>query len=141
MLVIRLRRIGKKNKPTYRVVVAPSVNQVGGAFTEDLGFYNPHTKTVSLKQERVSDWLNKGAKPSNTVAKILTKEKIKHPSVVVVTRVKSPKKPAVAPKSGAASEEKSEILETKSSNNARSKPADENSDQPEPVAVTEEASE
>lgn len=144
MLVIRLRRIGKKNKPTYRVVVAPSVNQVGGAFTEDLGFYNPHTKVVSLKQERVSDWLNKGAKPSNTVAKILTKEKIKHPSVVVIKRVRPPKKQleTATPKTEPTKAEQpaAETPEPKPTNKIEDKPAEEGTDQSESVAIVEEAS-
>ncbi|QQG50226.1 MAG: 30S ribosomal protein S16 [Candidatus Berkelbacteria bacterium] len=107
MLVIRLRRIGKKNKPTYRVVVAEHSYPIDGKFTADLGFYNPHTKKVGLELKEVSLWLDKGAKPSNTVAKILQHEKLKHKSVVIHTRNRKPKaelkpakessKPAAAP--------------------------------------------
>ncbi len=97
MLVIRLRRVGKKNKPTYRIVVAEHSFPVDGKFTADLGFYNPHTKAVGLKKEEAVDWMNKGAQPSNTVAKILEKEKVKHGSVVVIKKKKQPKK-ATEPK-------------------------------------------
>ncbi len=92
MLAIRLKRIGKKNKPTYRVVVAEHRNAVNGPFVEDLGFYNPHNKTFSINKESVTGWMDKGAKPSNTVARLLEKEKIKHKSIVVIKYDKPPKK-------------------------------------------------
>lgn len=97
MLVIRLRRGGKKNKPTYRIVVAEHSFPIDGRFVADLGYYNPHTKAVGLKKEEVSEWMTKGAKPSNSVAKILEKEKIKHGSVVIVKKNKKPKKAEEAP--------------------------------------------
>ena len=92
MLIIRLRRIGKKNNPSYRVVVAEHSFPVNGKFTADLGFYNPHTKTVGLKLDEIKAWLDKGAQPSNTIARLLEKEKVKHKSVVVVKKNKQPKK-------------------------------------------------
>lgn len=91
MLVIRLRRIGKKNKPTYRVVVAEHTWAAAGKFTVDLGFYNPHTKEIKVDKETVLAWLKKGAKPSNTVAKLLQNLKFKHASIVVVKRHKKAK--------------------------------------------------
>jgi len=94
MLVIRLRRIGKKKQPTYRVVVAEHTAAVQGSFVEDLGFYNPHVKQISIDADKATDWMNKGAKPSNTVAKLLEKEKVKHKSVVVTKFKKAPKKVA-----------------------------------------------
>ena len=92
MLVVRLKRIGKKNKPAYRIVVAEHSSAVNGPFVEDLGFYNPHTKTFSIDKEAVTGWMNKGAKPSNTVARLLEKEKVKHKSIVVIKYNKAPKK-------------------------------------------------
>lgn len=92
MLVVRLKRIGKKNQPTYRIVVAEHSGAVNGPFVEDIGFYNPHTKTISVDQEAVIGWMNKGAKPSNTVARLLEKEKVKHKSVVVIQYHKASKK-------------------------------------------------
>jgi small subunit ribosomal protein S16 len=91
MLMIRFRRIGKKNKPTYRLTVAEHTRPVNGSFVADLGFYNPHTKVAGLKAEAIVEWLNKGAQPSNSVAKLLTKEKIKHGSVVVAQKNKKSK--------------------------------------------------
>jgi small subunit ribosomal protein S16 len=98
MLVIRLRRIGKKNKPTYRVVLAEHSWAASGKFTADLGFYNPHTKEVKIDKDTVMEWLKKGAKPSNTVARLLENLKIKHASIVVVKRNKKSKKAEVAVK-------------------------------------------
>ncbi|MBI4948254.1 30S ribosomal protein S16 [Candidatus Berkelbacteria bacterium] len=98
MLVIRLRRTGKKNKPTYRIIVAEHTMPVNGKFTDDLGFYNPHTKQTSISKEKVEKWLGNGAKPSNTVAKILINEKIKHNSIVFVKKNKKSKKTAEEPK-------------------------------------------
>lgn len=109
MLVIRLRRVGKKNKPTYRLTVAEHTWPVNGKFTADLGSYNPHTKQLNLKNEEAVAWMNKGAKPSNSVSKLFDKEKIKHKSVVILKGNKKPrvkgeetKAPAAAPMGDAA---------------------------------------
>ena len=58
---------------------------------KDLGFYNPHTKVTSLNKDEAVDWMKKGAQPSNTVAKLMATEKIKHSSVVVVKKKKKSK--------------------------------------------------
>lgn len=89
MLVVRLRRIGKKGHPTYRIVVAEHTAPIQGKFVADLGFYNPHTKKQGVDQKGLLSWLNKGAKPSNTIAKIFEGMKIKHASIVVVKRHKA----------------------------------------------------
>jgi small subunit ribosomal protein S16 len=94
MLTIRLRRIGKKNKPTYRLVAAEHSQPVNGKFIADLGYYNPHTKETGLKVEEIKRLLNNGAKPSNTAAKILEREKIKHSSIVVIKKSKKSKNAA-----------------------------------------------
>lgn len=83
MLVIRLRRQGKKHQPTYRIVVADQRKSVSSPYIEMLGHYNPKTKEVVLNKEPVLEWLKKGAKPTNTVAKILTKQGLKHNSIVI----------------------------------------------------------
>jgi len=88
MLRIRLRRSGKKNKPTYRLVVAEHTAPIGGKFIDHLGSYNPHTKALEVKKELVLTWLNKGALPSNTVARLLQKAAIDHSNIVVVNRPK-----------------------------------------------------
>ncbi len=76
MLVIRLTRIGKKNQPSYRVVLADKKRAVKGKFIEILGSYNPRLKTKALKGERITYWLSKGAQASPTVHNMLVSEKI-----------------------------------------------------------------
>jgi small subunit ribosomal protein S16 len=74
VLRIRLRRVGKKKQPNYRLVVADSRSPRDGAFIETVGTYNPLTQpaTVTVKEERVREWIGKGAVPSDRAAKILS---------------------------------------------------------------------
>src|SRR3989304_5676832 len=83
MLTIRLRRTGKKGQPSYRIVVANKSATIYGKYLEMVGNFNPHTKAIVLDNQKILDWLNKGAKPSNTVAKILIKEGLKHKLIVI----------------------------------------------------------
>lgn len=83
MLVIRLRRTGKKHQPTYRIVIADQRKSVYSSYIEMIGQYNPKTKQIVLNKEKAIEWMKKGAKPTNTVAKIFLKEKIEHKSIVV----------------------------------------------------------
>lgn len=92
MLVIRLRRIGKKNKPSYRVVAAEHTWAVGSKFSHDFGFYNPHTKEFKVDLDGIKKYLDNGAKPSNAIARLLKKDKFKHKQVVVIEKKKQPKK-------------------------------------------------
>ena len=73
MIRIRLRRVGKKRAPYYRVVVANQQAKRDGAFLETLGSYDPHANppTVQLDAERAKEWLSKGAQPSEAAEKIL----------------------------------------------------------------------
>lgn len=71
MLVIRLSRVGKKNHPQYKLVVAEKTSPVKGRFVEQLGSYDPHLKNVVIKKERVEYWLSKGAACSDTAYNIL----------------------------------------------------------------------
>ena len=83
MLVIRLTRTGKKGQPNYRIVVTDQRKSVYSPYLEMLGTYNPKTKQTVLDKEKTLAWLQKGAQPSNTVAKILVKEGLEHGSIVV----------------------------------------------------------
>jgi len=77
MLTIRFLRQGKKNQPFFGVVVTDKRNAPrGGKFIEKLGYFNPLTKEVSLKKERIEYWLKQGAKCSDTVHNLLIKENI-----------------------------------------------------------------
>src|SRR5260221_14205016 len=72
MVRIRLRRIGLKGQPTYRVVAADKESPRDGRFLEILGFYNPRTQpgTIHLKEDRVFHWMKNGALPTESVAQI-----------------------------------------------------------------------
>ncbi len=72
MVRIRLRRVGAKKQPSYRVVAADLEHPRDGRFLEILGFYNPRTKpeTIELHEDRVYDWISRGAQPSQSVAKL-----------------------------------------------------------------------
>lgn len=71
-LRIRLRRMGKKKSPFYRIVVADSRNALDGKFKEILGYYDPFKKTpMKLNLERVDWWVTKGAKPSETAQRLV----------------------------------------------------------------------
>jgi small subunit ribosomal protein S16 len=75
MLKIRLRRVGAKKKPSYRLVVADIRAPRDGAFIEILGHYDPLTdpETIVIKEEKALHWLQQGAKPTNTTARLLDK--------------------------------------------------------------------
>ena len=78
MLKIRLRRTGAKKQPSYRVVVAESTAPRDGTFLEILGHYNPLTNptTFQVKEERVREWLRRGASPTERVQRLLDKSGI-----------------------------------------------------------------
>lgn len=73
MLKIRLKRVGARKQPSYRVVVADSRAARDGRFVEQIGHYNPRTEpaTIEIDEERVVMWLRRGAQPSESVARIL----------------------------------------------------------------------
>lgn len=75
MVKIRLRRMGAKKAPFYRIVVADSRYPRDGRFIEELGYYNPMTEPVEVKvdAEKVAKWLQNGAQPTDTVKALLTK--------------------------------------------------------------------
>jgi len=77
MLRVRLFRVGKKNQPSFKLVVTDKRKPPrAGRFVEQVGFYNPLTKEKVLKSERIKHWLSNGAKPSDTVYNLLINEKI-----------------------------------------------------------------
>jgi len=75
---LRLRRMGKKKQPIYKMVAADSRSPRDGKFLEAVGFYNPLTKphTLELKEDRILYWLNVGAQPTHTVKSLLRQEGI-----------------------------------------------------------------
>ncbi|NLB42807.1 MAG: 30S ribosomal protein S16 [Clostridiales bacterium] len=75
MVKIRLKRIGAKKRPFYRIVVADSRYPRNGRFLEEIGTYDPNTSpsTVKIDADKAKDWLGKGAQPTDTVRALLKK--------------------------------------------------------------------
>ena len=75
MLAIRMRRVGSKKRPFFRVVVADSTAARDGSFVEVLGHYYPRARPakVDIDRERVQYWISKGAKPSDTVRTLIAR--------------------------------------------------------------------
>ena len=73
MVKIRLRRVGAKRQPSYRLVVIDSRSPRSGRFIENIGFYNPRTEpeAVEIDESRALYWLNVGAQPTESVARLL----------------------------------------------------------------------
>src|SRR3989338_5327106 len=97
MLVIRLSRIGRKNKPFFRVILQEKTKAPGSKALETLGSYNPHTDpaTFEVDAERVKHWLSVGAEPSATVHNFLVDKKIIPGPKLVITRAKRKPEEAV----------------------------------------------
>ena len=75
---IRLKRMGSKKNPFYRIVVADSRSPRDGRLIEQIGTYNPVSEPITLKldEEKALDWMTKGAQPSDTVRNLFSKEGI-----------------------------------------------------------------
>ena len=78
MLKIRLRRMGLRNRPAYRVVVIDSRKARDGEYLESVGHYDPRTKLLDLKPERIGHWVSKGAQTSDTVGRLLSRHARQH---------------------------------------------------------------
>ncbi|MGL4731619.1 MAG: 30S ribosomal protein S16 [Clostridium sp.] len=76
---IRLRRMGAKRAPFYRIVVADSRCPRDGRFIEEIGYYNPTTEPVTVKidEEKANKWVNNGAQPTDTVKRLFNNAGIK----------------------------------------------------------------
>ena len=72
MLKIRLKRLGAKKAPTYRIIVINSTTKREGKPIQELGHYNPKTKEMKLNLEAAQDWIKKGAQPTDTVKYLIT---------------------------------------------------------------------
>ena len=70
---IRLKRIGAKKKPFYRIVVADARSPRDGRFIEELGHYDPMSKACVVDGEKAQEWIGKGAQPTETVRALLKK--------------------------------------------------------------------
>ena len=76
---IRLKRVGAKKRPYYRIVVMDSRTARDGRAIDEVGYYHPiesEDKQVVLKEEKIKDWFAKGARPTDTVKRLLNKKGI-----------------------------------------------------------------
>ncbi len=73
---MRLRRMGAKKAPTYRVVVADSRSPRDGRFIEEIGYFNPKSDELKIDAEKAKKWIANGAQPTDTVKSLLKKSNI-----------------------------------------------------------------
>ena len=73
MLKLRLKKIGRKRSPSYRLVIMESTSRRDGKAIEEVGFYNPITKIYKFDKDKIKKWLNYGAQPTKTVFNLLKK--------------------------------------------------------------------
>ena len=71
MLKIRLKRLGAKKAPSYRIIVINSTTKREGKPIQELGYYNPKTKVMKLDKAAAESWISKGAQPTDTVAYLI----------------------------------------------------------------------
>jgi small subunit ribosomal protein S16 len=73
MLKIRLKRIGRKNSPVYKIVIMENLTRRDGKFIENIGYYNPIRKQISINFLKLIKYINVGAQPTNTVRHLIYK--------------------------------------------------------------------
>jgi small subunit ribosomal protein S16 len=127
MLTIRLSRIGKKKKPMYRLIISEKNKDPYGDSLEILGSYDPYTKNLQVKKERIEHWLKNGSKMSPTVNNLLIEKGIIEGKKVTASKTgkgkpvpennKPEEKTEEAEKEK--SEEKPEEIKTENPENAR----------------------
>ena len=76
MLKLRLKRLGKKRSPFYRLVIMENTSRRNGRPIDEVGYYNPMTKQFKFDSEKIQKWLGYGVKPTETVFHLLKKAKI-----------------------------------------------------------------
>ena len=76
MLKLRLKRVGRKRYPAYRLVVMENMTKRDGKPIDEVGYYNPITKQYKFESDRIKKWLNYGVQPTETVFNLLKKAEI-----------------------------------------------------------------
>ena len=110
MLAIRFLRIGKRNQPSFKMVVVDSKkSSTAGKFIEQVGFYNPKTKEKILNAERIKYWMSVGAKASDTIHNLLVSDKIISGDKIFKFRKSKKQEPVPAESSSEAKEVKEEV--------------------------------
>jgi len=76
MLKLRLKRLGKKRSPSYRLVIMENTSRRNGRPVDEVGYYNPMTKDYKFDTDKIKKWLSYGVKPTETVFQLLKKAEI-----------------------------------------------------------------
>ena len=76
MLKLRFKKIGRKRSPSYRLVIMESSSRRDGKSIDEVGFYNPITKTYKFDKEKLKKWLSYGVQPTKTVFNLLKKVEV-----------------------------------------------------------------
>lgn len=101
MLQIKLSRIGAKKKPTYRIIILEKSKDPYGKSLEILGHYNPHTKEIVLKEDRIKHWLSKGAGATDTVHNLLVSKGLLEGKKIKGYKLSKKRKKKIEEKKGA----------------------------------------
>jgi len=136
MVKIRLRRVGAKKQPSYRLVVADSRSPRDGAFIATIGHYNPLTdpETVVINEEKARHWLGQGAQPTDTAARLLAKAGIIAEPEARIEKIKAgaPAKPKASKKKAKADvTEKPETATTEEPEASKEEPEATTTEEPE----------
>lgn len=140
MLAIRFLRAGRKNRAFFRIVLTENSRPPKSNYIKELGWFDPHTKQLSLKGEDIIKCLDNGAKPSNSVAKLLLDNKIKHKLIVYKPDAPKTKKGKKDEASEKPAETPKDTVETdkKTEKEIETPPEDKKSEEPtEPVTKDE----
>ena len=126
MVKIRLQKVGRRKKPSYRVVVADSRAPRDGAFIEVIGHYDPlaNPAAIVISQEKALKWLDQGAQPTQTVAGLLVKAGVTHKQIAACLRKPIPPSAHRPPKKKAEEAKPPEKAEAKPAKAAEPKPAE-----------------
>jgi small subunit ribosomal protein S16 len=133
MLSIRLSQVGKKNKKMFRLTVAENTKDPYGHALEILGSYNPHSKELNIKAERVLHWIKNGAQPSNTVNNLLITNKIIEGEKKKTVKISNKRKATIAKKKT----DQEKAAEDKAAKEAKEKELAEAAPAPEAVEAVE----
>ena len=128
MLKIRLSRTGRKNYPSYRIVVAEHTAPIKGRFVEVLGHYIPNRdpKVLEYDEKKIHEWISKGAKPTDTVASLLKNAGVSGMEKYIAPRNKKRKKKRATEEEPASEAPKAEETKPAENEQTEDKSQDEN---------------
>ena len=113
MLKLRLKRVGRKHDPSFRIVVVENTKSSQGGYLESVGFYNAMLKQLQLKKDRASYWIGVGAQPTDVVHNLLVREGVLKAAKIAVhkksKKKQEPEKSSVPPAQTSETSEKQTV--------------------------------